>query len=182
MQLHVNARKMAFSGIMLALTVICIILSGVLEFNTLFLLAIAGFSVGIIVRESGLRFGAAYLVAAIFLGFILAPNKMYCITFAAMGIYVLADEALWILIRKITLKAPVNGNICLWIGKFIIFNIMYIPILLIFPELLFAGGAGKHFFAIAWIGGQAIMVIYDFAYDYFQKYIWTKYRKFLDMH
>lgn len=179
MQLHVSAKKMAFSGIMLALTVICIILSGIFEFNTLFLLAIAGFSVGIIIREFDLKLGTAYLIAAILLGFILAPNKLYCITFAAMGIYVLADEAMWLWVNKLTAKIRINGNVCMWIGKFIVFNIMYIPILLVFPQLLFAGKLSNNILLAAIAVGQVVMVIYDFAYDYFQKYIWTKYRKFI---
>ena len=34
-----NAKKLAFLGLLLAITVLLIILSGVLEFNTIFLLA-----------------------------------------------------------------------------------------------------------------------------------------------
>lgn len=180
--MHVNARKIAFSGIMLALTVICIVLSGIFEFNTLFLLAIAAFSVGIVIREFGLKYGAAYLAAAVILGFILAPNKMYCITFAAMGLYVLFDEVLWKASQKLTLKVRININVCMWIGKFIVFNVMYMPILFAFPKLLFAGALSTKFLWTAAFAGQAVWVIYDKAYDYFQKYIWSKYRKILDVH
>ena len=180
--MHVNARKIAFSGIMLALSVICIVLSGVLKFNTLFLLGIAAFSVGIVIREFGQKYGAAYLIAAVFLGFMLAPNKLYCITFAAMGIYVFADELLWPVIQKLSVKIRINVSVSMWIGKFVIFNVMYIPMLFAFPKLLFAGDISREMIWIALFAGQFILVIYDKAYDYFQKYIWSKYRKILDVH
>lgn len=177
--MHVNAKKMAFSGMLLALTVICIVLSGVLEFNTLFLLGLASFTIGIIIREFDIKYGVAYLIAAIVLGLLLAPNKLYCITFSAMGIYVLAMEALWPMIQKLTLKVRINMNLCIWIGKFVIFNVIYIPILLAFPQLLFAGELDIRFIITALIVGQIILVIYDRAYDYFQFRIWNRYRKIL---
>jgi uncharacterized membrane protein len=46
-----NAKKLAFLGLLLAVTVVLIILSGVFEFNTLFLLAAASFGVGIAIRK-----------------------------------------------------------------------------------------------------------------------------------
>ena len=39
--MHVNSRKMAVSGLLMAFDVVLIILSGVLDFNTLFFLAAA---------------------------------------------------------------------------------------------------------------------------------------------
>ena len=41
--MHVSGKKMAFSGLMLALTVVLMVLSGVFQFNTLFLLGAASF-------------------------------------------------------------------------------------------------------------------------------------------
>ena len=65
---------MAVSGLLLALTEILIILSGILEFNTLFLLGAASFSIGIIIREYGLKIGAAFYAAAVLLGFMAQIN------------------------------------------------------------------------------------------------------------
>ena len=39
--MHVSGKKMAVSGLLMALSVVMIILSGVLDFNTLFFLAAA---------------------------------------------------------------------------------------------------------------------------------------------
>ena len=88
MFMHVKAKTMAFSGLLLALTVIFMVLGSVIETSTLFLLAAASFFVGIIIREFGLRIGAAFYAAGVILGFITAPNKFYVFTFAAMGLYI----------------------------------------------------------------------------------------------
>ncbi len=164
---------------MLALTVLCIFLSGVLEFNTLFLLGLASFTVGIVIREFDIKFGVAYLAAAVLLGFVLSPNKLYCFTFLAMGAYVLITELLWPLMKKLSLKFRVNLKVCLWICKFVVFNAIYLPILFLFPKLLFAGDLDSRLIVVALIVGQIVLVIYDLAYDYFQRRIWGKYRKLL---
>ena len=93
--MHVNAKKTAVSGLLMALSVLLLVLSGVLDFSTLFFLAAAAFFVGIIIKEYGLGYGAAFFTGCTILGFLLAPQKLYCITYAMMGIYVLGVEALW---------------------------------------------------------------------------------------
>ena len=51
--------------------------------------------VGIVIREFGLRTGAAFYLASVLLGFLTAPNKFYVISFSAMGLYILGTEALY---------------------------------------------------------------------------------------
>ena len=99
--MHLKTKKLAFSGIALALCIIFMVLGSVIESNTLALLALASFSVGIITCEFGVRYGVAYLAAAIILGFLIAPNKFYCLTFATMGLYILLDEVLWLILNRI---------------------------------------------------------------------------------
>ena len=72
--MHVKARTLAFGGLLLALTVVFMALGSIIETSTLFLLAAASYFVGIVVREFGLRAGAAFYIAAVLLGFITAPN------------------------------------------------------------------------------------------------------------
>ena len=55
--MHVKAKQIAFGGLLLAVTVVCMALGSVIETNTLFLLAAAAFGVGIVIREFGLRTG-----------------------------------------------------------------------------------------------------------------------------
>ena len=176
MFMHLNAKKMAFAGIALALTVILIVLSGILEINTLFLLAAASFFVGVIIRELGAVFGVAFYIAAILLGVILAPNKLYCITFAALGLYILFAELSWMYLNKSDKPHKIRTH---WIIKYVLFNILYIPILLFFPKLLFAGEIHRAFIIAALVLGQAALFVYDKAYNYFQIYVWTKWRKFV---
>ena len=90
--MHVKAKSMAFGGLLLALSVVCMALGSVIETNTLFLLAAASYFVGIVIREYGIKMGAAFYLADVLLGFLVAPNKFYVISFAAMGFYILAVE------------------------------------------------------------------------------------------
>lgn len=177
--MHVTTKKMAFAGLTLALAVLAIVLSGILEFNTLFLLAGAAFLIGIVIRECGLRFGTAFYGAAILLGFILAPNKLYCITFGALGFYILAVEFFYPLLGK--LKEHTSRKAVLWILKYVIFNLMYLPILICLPELILPGGLSGIWLAAAFAGGQAALWIYDRAYEYFQGHMWNNFRKRLGL-
>lgn len=165
---------MAVGGLLLALSVVCMILGSVIETNTLFLLAAASYFVGIIIREMGLRTGAAFYLAAILLGFIVAPNKFYVLSFAAMGFYILAVEVAFVLLGKMT--GAVNRKVLFWILKYLVFNLMYIPMLLFFQQLLF----GKSLPGIWLIGviaaGQLGLWIYDRAYEYVQAHLWGKMR------
>ena len=84
--MHVKARMTAFSGLLLALSVVCMALGSVIETNTLFLLAAASYFVGIIYREFGGKMGAAFYIAGVILGFIVSPNKFYILSYGAYGI------------------------------------------------------------------------------------------------
>ena len=172
--MHVKAKTLAFGGLLLALAVVFMALGSIIETSTLFLLAAASFFVGIVVREFGLRPGAAFYIAAVLLGFITAPNKFYVITFAAMGLYIWGIEAVWRWLEKrpqIKKRSIVFG-----ISKFLIFNIMYIPIVILFRDLLFPQSVSDIVLAGILVGGQIALFIYDRAYDYVQAHVWGKYR------
>lgn len=175
-----NAKKLSFLSLLLACAVLLVILGGVLEFNTLFLLAAASFCVGIAIRESGLRFGSGFYIASILLSFLLAPNKLYCITFAAMGFYVVLSEYSYHRLTFVKWNQNLRKKAFLLI-KFILFNIMYIPILLFLPEVVYQGRISPVFFAGFLLGGQGALFIYDKAYMYFQTYLWGKLRKRLHL-
>ncbi|WP_122642255.1 hypothetical protein [Luxibacter massiliensis] len=172
--MHIKARKMAFGGLFLALTIVCMALSSIIETNTLFLLAAASYFVGIIIREMGLRTGTAFYLAAVLLGFITAPNKFYVVSFAAMGFYILAGEAAWNALGR--LSGKVNRKVLLWIMKYSIFNILYIPAVLLFEQLLFDRSLSPLWTAGVIAAGQPALWIYDMAYGYVQNHIWNKLR------
>lgn len=169
-----DAKKVAFSGLLAALSVVLMMLSSVVETSSLFFIAAASFCVGIAIREWNLLWGVGFYIASVLLNFLLAPNKMYCITLAAMGLYLLLTEWLW---RKIAdAEKMANRKIKLWIGKYIIFNLIYIPAIWLMPNLFLAKEVSKNMRMILWIAGQAAILVYDYAYRYFQGTIWGRLR------
>ncbi|MCI8813973.1 MAG: hypothetical protein HFH61_01730 [Lachnospiraceae bacterium] len=175
--MHLNSKKTAVGGVLMALAVLCIALSGILEFNTLSLLAAASFLVGVIIREGGLAAGLAFYVGAVVLGFLLAPQKLYCLTFAAMGMYILGDEWLF----RLAGHREKGGRVFLWVGKFLVFNLLYLPALFLFPRLIFANGVEGAWLWAAAVAGQGLFWIYDRAYEYFLTVLWEGFRNRLDL-
>lgn len=180
-----NAKKLAFMGLLLAVTVVLIILSGVFEFNTLFLLAAASFGVGIAIRESSLRIGAGFYLAAVLLSIMLAPNKLYIITFVAMGLYIVIIEYAFDKLAGIRWKhndtAIRNRSMVYWGLKYLIFNLMFIPILLFLPKLIYPGKLSIIILGVLLFGGQVALFLFDAAYRYFQGAIWGKIRSKLKL-
>lgn len=170
MLMHVNARKMAFGGLMLALCVLFMALGSVFESSTLFLLACASFFEGIVIREMGMKTGLAFYLAAVILGFLLAPNKFYVISFAGMALYILAVEGVWRLLAR--RPGRWQGRGVFWCFKYLIFNAMYIPAVLLFQEVFFSRRISALLLAGVLLAGQAALWIYDHAYEYVQARIW----------
>ncbi len=76
----------------MAIAVILQICAGVIETSSFFLLALASFLAGCVERKFGLKTAAGFCFGAAVLGFILAPQKLYCFTYAGFCVYVLATE------------------------------------------------------------------------------------------
>ena len=172
--MHVKAKSMAFGGLLLAVSVVCMSLGSVIETNTLFLLAAASYFVGIVIREYGLKIGAAFYLADVLLGVLVAPNKIYVLSFAAMGFYILAVECIWHVLEKH--PNIEKRHILFWVMKYVIFNVMYIPMVLVFQELLFSKAIPGSMILIVIEAGQAGLWVYDRAYEYVQGHIWNKMR------
>lgn len=177
--MFLSAKKLAFLGLLLAYTVIIVILSGILEFNSLFLLAGASYLVGIAIRESGIRIGTGFYIASLLLSLMLAPNKLYCITFIAMGLYLVISEYSYDKLAKI--KRIGDRKRVYWIIKYVIFNLMYIPMLIFLPKLIYQGELNDRLWLVLIPAGQVALFIYDMAYNYFQKHVWEKVRRKLNL-
>ena len=163
--MHVKAKQIAFGGLLLAVTVVCMALGSVIETNTLFLLAAAAFFVGI----------AAFYLAAALLGLLVTPNKFYVITFAAMGFYILGIESVWMFLAK----RPQMGHRMgiYWFAKYVIFNLVYLPCLFGFRSMLFQKVVSDQLLLAAVMVGQIAILVYDKAYQYVQGTLWEKWRK-----
>lgn len=169
-----NTKKLAFLGLLTAVSVIMVILSGVLEFNTLFLLAAASFCVGIAIRESSNRNGFGFYLASLLLSILLAPNKLYCITYAGMGFYILIWEFTYDKLLRV--QKSNNRKKLHWIIKYMVFNVMFIPMLIYLPKLIYQGEVNQGLNTVVFFGGQVVLFVYDMAYVYFQRDIWGKVR------
>lgn len=173
--MHVGAKKMATAGLLVAFSVVMMILSSVIETSSLFFIAAASFCVGIAVREWGLRLGVAFLAASVILNFLVAPSKLYCFTFAGMGVYIWASEWLW---KRVADARDLKHRMTkLWIGKYVIFNLIYIPVLFLAPHILFTGKINGLSAIILLLVGQGVLYIYDVAYRYFQAQVWGRLRR-----
>ncbi len=170
--MFLKAKRIAFLGLLLAVAVLLIIGSGIFEVSTLFLLGGASFCVGIAIRECGMRLGVGFFIAALLLSLILAPNKVYCFTFAGMAIYLIMIELAWERLARVTWRK--NRNLILWLFKFMVFNGLYVAALIFLPDLIFPGKISGGLLALLIGGGQLALIIYDQAYNYFQRSIWTK--------
>ena len=172
--MYLNAKKISFLGLLLAISVVLVILGSIIETNTLFLLGLASFCVGIAIRETSLKLGFIFYIASVLLSFIIAPNKFHCITFTALGLYIFIVEFSH---YKLTyMKITKIRKTVLWLIKYFVFNIMYIPALLFLPRLIFSGDINDGILAGLIVAGQVILFIYDMAYIYFQSHIWGKIR------
>ena len=183
--MHINAKKIAFGGLFLAMTEIFLLMGSVIQINTLFLLAVASYFVGIMIREFGLPLGAAFYIAGVLLGFLLTPNVFYVCSYAAMGAYILAVEAVWRMLG--TLGAgrgeKKDGSLdgrrrirLFWLIKFLIFNCMFILIVFFFKELLFVRKMSTAMLAGTIVSGQIGWLLYDKAYECTQAGLWSRIR------
>lgn len=172
--MHVEAKKVATAGLLVAFSVIMMLLSSVIETNSLFFIAAASFCVGVAVREWGLRWGFAFLIASVALNFLITPGKLYCFTLAGMGFYIWTSEWLWN--RVADAKELQHRKAVLWLGKYIIFNLIYIPVLFLAPHILFTGQINGLAAIVLMLVGQPVLFIYDVAYRYFQAQVWGRLR------
>lgn len=142
----------------------------------------------------------------VLLGFLLAPNKFYVLTYAAMGFYILAVEMAWKLLGRGYGAADMeqaektqdkNQNMCqdkrremipkearsaaarkriFLLIKYLIFNCMYIPTIVGFQNVIFGRKLPTGMFVGVLLIGQAGLYIYDWAYEFVQENVWSKIR------
>jgi hypothetical protein len=149
-----KGRDVAYLGVLLGLNQLFIILSSVIETNTIILMAAAALVVGVVVVEFGGKTGIVFYLASCISGFLLTFNKAELITYICFfGIYSIIKHYAE---TKITNKYM---SYAVKIGSFnISLSLMYLPVKL-FISL-----------PLRWwmvLGGLILFIIYDYSFTIF---------------
>ena len=165
--MHVETKRIVYTGFAVALSVACIVLGNVIESNTLFLVSLASYFIGFIIRAFGIKTGATGWIATVILGMIVVPNKFYVATYAGLGFYIVFIELFWNRLAKLENKK--YGRAYFWCAKYVVFNLMFIPTVFLFPELLMGREISGVFLVAIIACGQLGLFLYDSAYEYFMR-------------
>jgi hypothetical protein len=149
-----KSKGVAYLGVLLALNQLFIILSSVIETNTIILMAAAALIVGVVVVEFGGKTGIIFYMASCISGFFLTFNKVEIITYICFfGIYS---------IIKHYIETKILNKYISYAMKIAAFNIsllfMYI-IVKLFINL-----------PLQWwliLAAQVLFIIYDYAFTIF---------------
>lgn len=172
--MHVKVNALAIAGLLAAFSVVMLQLSSGVESSSLFFISAASFCSGIVIREWGARMALSFDVVTILLNAFFAPDKMHVFTYSGMVIYLFVRELAWEKIADAT-KLKRRREIFL-LTRYVVFNILYVPVLIFFPKLFVAGEISQTVIILAFFAGQIILFVYDYAYVYFQSNIWGKLR------
>lgn len=160
------SKKVAYSGILLGVHTILLILINIIPMNTLFIMGIASLIISIIIMEFGPKSGVVFYLASIILSFLVINNKaqwvLYNLTFGVYGLikYIIEQD------RSIYLEYILKiifANILLMITYFILRGFIYIPINI-----------------LTILAFQVVFMIYDSVYTKFIDYYETKIRKIIN--
>lgn len=146
-----KSKETAYLGVLLGLNQLFIILSSIIETNTIIAFAGAALIVGIVVVEFGGKSGAIFYLASCVLGFFLTFNKVEIITYIIFfGLYSLVKHI--IEIKLLSKKTQIAV-------KYIFFNIslaaMFFAVKLLITLKLY------------WwmiLGAQVLFIVYDYAF------------------
>lgn len=159
------SRKIAYSGILLALNIILLILVNIIPMNTLFLLGLASLPIAIVIMEYGPKAGILFYIGSVLLSFIIMVNKaqwiLYVFTFGIYGLVKYIIEKDRSFVQEYILKLLV-ANILIIFAYIILKGFVYIPIN-IFLILIF----------------EISFIIYDFVYSQFIDFYNDKLRRFV---
>jgi hypothetical protein len=157
------SKNIAYSGLLLALNIVLLILSFVIPTNTLFFMGLASLPISIVIIEQEIKNGIIFYIASIILSFLFMPDKLnwlfYTFTFGLYGIIKYFIERDRKLIIEYILKLGIF-NIIMGIGYFFVKELIYVPINI-----------------ITILASQLIFIVYDYAYGRFVDYYYNEIRK-----
>lgn len=157
------SKNMAYSGLLLALNIVFLILSFVIPTNTLFFMGLASILISIVIIEQGIKWGIVFYIASSILSFLFMPDKLnwitYTCTFGLYGIIKYFIERDRNLLVEYILKLSIF-NIIIGIGYFFTKEFINIPLNIITVLL-----------------AQVVFLIYDYSYSLAINYYYEKIRK-----
>ena len=149
-----KSKDVAYLGVLLGLNQLFIILSSVIETNTIILMAAAALIVGVVVVEFGGKTGIIFYMASCISGFFLTFNKVEIITYICFfGIYS---------IIKHYIETKILNKYISYALKIASFNISLL--LMYFIVKLFIN------LPLQWwmiLSAQVLFIIYDYAFTIF---------------
>ena len=150
------SKKIAYSGVLLAINLVLLILINIIPINTLFLMGLASLPISIVIMEYGPKNGFVFYIASVVLGFIVINSKFQWIlntfTFSIYGLIKYTIEQNRPIYIEYLLKI-LFANIAILIVYFILKSFVYIPINL-FTILTF----------------EVLFIVYDNIYSLFIEY------------
>ena len=155
---------MAAAALMAALSVVLLLIGVYIPVNKLFFTAMAAYLAGYTINKYGIKYGGAQLVVCALLDMFFIPDKLNWIVYLCLSGYIFFSEVIfqrWNRVRdrkkKMRVQLVCNG---------ILFNMIYIPVLMFGRQLLFTGEmpAGS---IVLWLAGQVGWIIYDKGYRVF---------------
>lgn len=159
------SRKIAYSGILLALNIILLLLVNIIPMNTLFLLGLSSLPIAIVIIEYGPKLGVLFYLGSILLSFIIMVNKsqwiLYVFTFGIYGLVKYMIEKDRSFIQEYALKL-LSANILVILAYIILKQFVYIPVN-IFTVLVF----------------EVAFIIYDFVYSQFIDFYNDRLKRFV---
>ena len=158
------SRKIAYSGILLAINLILLLLINVIPINTLFLMGLASLPIAIIIMEYGPKSGFVFYIASVILGFIVINSKFQWVlntfTFGIYGLIKFIIEQDRHIYIEYILKLS-YANITLVVLYFIIRQFIVIP--------------QKWYLVILF---EIVFLVYDYVYSLFIDYYNEKLNKY----
>ena len=150
------SKKITYSGILLGLNIVLLLISNLISINTMFFMGLASLIISVIVMEYGVNTGVVFYIASIILSFIVMPNKsqwlLYTLTFGIYGLVKYFIENGRPIYIEVILKL-IFANLVAVILYLILKNIVIIPINI-----------------ITIIVYQVAFLVYDYVYSLFIEY------------
>lgn len=161
------SKKMAYSGILLGLNIVLLLISNLISINTMFFMGLASLIISVIVMEYGVNTGVVFYIASIILSFIVMPNKsqwlLYTLTFGIYGLVKYFIEKGRPIYIEVILKL-IFANLVAVILYLILKNIVIIPINI-----------------ITIIVYQVAFLVYDYVYSLFIEYYNEKIKRIINI-